>query len=502
MQIKKITEIIHQRLEETLKERQILTNRLNNLSEEDIDLNNYPSIRQKYLNKYYKDFKLRRIFPIPKAKLKKFVLEEEKKEIKSKLKNISKEREELEHLLEELPKEKDTLYPNRSFLANYILKSTDPKETIDTIINICRRIPSDNYAVIAQIERNIANVFTPDNQIKKDTDFETVKWLFSKLFSFFPDSQIMSSKLAEITKELARQTKKEVKRSDLIEAKDALNILTKYLKQGKIIATHPNIEEFTSLLNIAKVEETQKQALIKEMNQRIKKENQKKEDQSLLKKYLTKDEYTYLKEAYELSKQSSDELHQMIKEEIHQIILLCRYLKLAPVQTVFHEAYESIARHYDSIKIIINSITSFEKERNYFYLTDEKHKPYILRSILSEDVTNYESIYFFLRSINDLLPTSSIIYKEDTLEIRSLNNGKYTIYFKISGNDIIILDIEGITPKGPLNHLPQSIKEQITTIENKKDNPEFRQIHSTYERIISNTLDLDKTKPKTLQKER
>ncbi len=398
-----------------------------------------------------------------------------------------------------------TIYPNEEIIR-YILeyastRNINPKEVLSFIVDICK-YTQENDKVEEKIKRNISRFFDDTNTILEDTKLSTLTLLFDKLFNIILSkqendkytlviNQLMTQLKVDKDKVLKKETKPELelKRRALIELQDYIN--------GTQIIKTLDIDNFSLLLKTADVPTKEREALITKMEIKIQEEQEEKERNltiEALKRFLTEEEYELVRKADIKERKITGPLKDLLSRAKKDVISMCKYLSYFEEVTDTHESQEILDDRVRVLKHVLINIDEEEKEPNeLFYITDKDGVPVFLRNLELHELSSYNRIYNLLYKVATKVKGKKL-FTQDNLDFYYIGNRDIKIVYTELHGIRIILGIDSLHPSNSIkNTITLDIIEQIREIECRSINPEFKEIHSTYENIILEALNLKET---------
>ena len=368
----------------------------------------------------------------------------------------------------------------------------NPKEVVEFLIKICHSTNS-NY-----LEREITNAY--DHK-----EIDLLSNLFKQLFQEIlteQEYQKYSIVINQIFLQIELTQSKEDKQ-ELLHIRESLITLQDYVNGTRIIKTL-NIEEFKSLLINACISDNDQAMLLSKMEQKIKEEcelEQKNKINEMMKRFLTAKELKLIKISEQKEKELTGPLKDLVSRAKKDVISMCKYLSYNIEVNDIHESLEILSDRITTLSNVLSNINEEQKESNsLFYVTDKEGIPLFLRNLEIQDLSDYQRIYSLLYQVASNKKGKKYMIKDQLIFYYIGDNQLKVVYIDTAECRIVV----GIDGNGsfPLKKLISSdMVRQIEEISLLSITKDYRDIHSTYESIILDALNIeDKEEALTLKK--
>ncbi len=353
-----------------------------------------------------------------------------------------------------------------------------------------------NNNVISKIEHDISISFTDDGILKPEADGINMSFMIEKLFQITVGEDCVNKheiSISGIKTELeikcnSNQSSEE-KRNKLLEKQKVIKELQQYIKNGIVVKATPSREYFENLLNKAGLSQNISKKYLYQMDKIISK-IESFENEQLLRKYMSfKEVETLTKISEQIEEITIPEIKKFLLRTLKDVISICKYLELNPLQEEKDKAYEIIAHKIEVLKTAIACFYEEQSEKSTFlYISNSNECPNILSSIETADEHLYPEIYSLLDQLsNNCHQDNSIIVKETTFNIIE-GEMLDLIYIPNTERATVVTIVNKTT--SPESVLTNNIIEAANRIKCVEKNNSFEKQHIIYEQIILQTLDL------------
>ena len=503
----KITETQLESIKKTISEFPLLTA---------IDITTYPNIDQikKEYIKIYKPNIIKRLFGPTKKEVQSFIHELELKKLITTKESYEQKIKQITEYLNTsnengLTKKIDTDKNLFILMFEYATNnSINPKELLEQLINICK-YSIETEKLDSKIKNNIASFFDDNYHLIDQKELKAIKMIFAKFFhlilgEYAETKYKMVLDQLYIELELSSNTQlSQSPKSDISIKREALIELQKYINGLKISKTL-DIPTLTKLLNKAEVSMSHQEKLILLMQKRIAAENEKAEKErikSVIEHFLNPDEKVLLESALNLEHHIEGPLQEMLKRARKDVLSMCKYISMSEENINFHETTEILAERLRILKSIVANIENQTNPSNtLFYITSKEGLPLILRNIELYEVCDYNTIYNLLYRASTSEAKKAFSINRINFYILSLNQIKL-VFAETKGKRIIVEICYNQSINTIKKHINGEIIDQIEEIALKSNNVEFKKVHSTYESVILECINIKGVEhPLTLKK--
>lgn len=384
-------------------------------------------------------------------------------------------------------------------LLRYIsTHNINPKESLKYLIQICS-IPEDKTSMEDKMKRNLISFFDNEGTIDKKAKLSTVYLILDKLFSsVLTEEEQTEYKIAidqlyvQIKYDKEKQTKAETKpelelqRRALIELQDYIN--------GTTIIKSLDIKNFKLLLDTAKIDKEIQERLLIQMEHKIMEENrilERNQTIEAMKIFLSEEDIELIKQAEIKENTLMGPLKDLVSRAKKDVISMCRYLSMFEQVGDIHESLEILNDRTRVLKHVLLNIEEEQKETNtLFYVTDKEGVPIFLRNLELHQIGEYSKIYNLLYKAATNTKGKRYTSK-DSIDFYYIGQGNIKIVYADIKGIRIIVGIDSINPTYTIkNNITPEIIEKINEIEQHSFYPTFKDIHSTYENVILEALNL------------
>lgn len=473
---------------------------------DNINLNEYGNLKE--LKTKYSKSQGKRIIKLilgpTKNDLKKFIYDQEISKLQKQKERIKEKINELQSALASYKDGtfKQPIYPN-SYVVKTILayseeENIDSKEILKLLVSLFQKIDRTHEKALDKIESNIATFFDCHQNILKETDIQSLLFLFEKLiFTIIGPEKIDRYNISvmglqnelRISHQLANE--KVVTKEELLMEQEALNSLRQYIEGPQIIKIAFDLDNFASLLENSNLPTGVKASYYEKMQIAIKKEQEEKnkaQNIKLLEEFLKESDIEVFKEATALSETIEDiKFRELLERTTKDIISICRFLKLKPVQEEYQNSSDILMQKIVQLKIEINNIKNPNYGKsNLSYLTDTENYPIILRNIEVLDVTLYEEAYNLLNTLATNKNAGVMKSNQDGVTIYEIEGNLISLLYTKSINGAIVIGLKSAFNDLINNQVIAALKKRLAV----KKTKESRMLDITHEELITEFLNL------------
>ncbi len=377
----------------------------------------------------------------------------------------------------------------------------NPKEILELLVQLCKN-SIENDRVEDKIKRNIARFFNENNKIESDTELNTIILLFEKLFIITLNNEELTQ-YRIVIEQIITQLKidkntvnKKQSKEELEAQRQALIELQDYINGTTIIKTL-DTKTFKTLLDKTNIERDTKEYLIKQMEQSIQEENERhqiEQTQEAMRIFLTEEEIELVTKAELKENTLMGPLKDLLHRAKKDVISMCKYLSYFEGVTDMHEAIEILSDRTRVLKHVLLQIEEENKERNtLFYITDKEGVPIFLRNLELYSISEYNNIYNLLYKVSSNTQGKRLCTKQD-IEFYYIGNKNIKVVYTTVRGYRVIIGIDSKQPPHPIKTtITQDTIDKIREIEHRAIHPTFQEIHTTYENVILEALNIQET---------
>lgn len=397
---------------------------------------------------------------------------------------------------------KGEIWPNEVIIREMFKYASthniNPKELLYFLVDLCIH-SKENDKVEDKIKRNLINFFDSEGNLLKDAKLSTVYLLFDKLFMTvfkvkeLDEYEIIINQLyVQLRIEKDKLNKKETK-PELELRRRALIELQNYVNGTTIIKTL-DTDNFKLLLDSADIDRCTKEQLIYQMTLKIEEENriiEREKTLEAMKRFLSEDELELVRQAELKENTTLGPLKDLLTRAKKDVISMCKYLSYFDQVIDLHEALEILNDRTRVLKNILSNLDEEIKEKNtLFYVTDKEGVPIFLRNLELHSIGAYGKIYDLLYKVATNTKGKRLFSKEN-LDFYYIGCSGIKVVYTDIANARIIIGIDSSHPSYSVKQtITKDVLEKIQEIQQKSFNPTFREIHSTYENVILEALNV------------
>ncbi len=386
-------------------------------------------------------------------------------------------------------------------LINYSIKNQIPNEVFFNLLaKLVHYINKNPHNIKRTILSDINVYLSNGNLVNFDAPKDNFLFSLKKLFLIInvdQSNQQIKEFLTNLYNDLTKEPNKQ-------EKKGQISQIEEYIKDGKIIKLPVDQKKFYRLLKDSELPEETKKEYEEKMKQamsRVEKQKKRKQNLKVLHKYLLEEDLNTMNEAEKLLLNLEDiTLASIISRHYEEIISLCNYIELIAGSYEEQISLEILTQKLSSLKIIINNIKNPQKptSKSFYFITNKFNIPIILSQLELIDITQYEEIYVLLYNLaNDMIKGTKV--KEiNGIEIYHLYGENIQITYTKHRDEIIIASIKTTSEIYSSSNKDLSAKEieKVVRLHQTPKNEKIKSLHSIYECLIANQLDLRKNSPK------
>ena len=207
--------------------------------------------------------------------------------------------------------------------------------------------------------------------------------------------------------------------------------------------------------------------------------------------FLSEEDIELIKQAEIKENTLMGPLKDLVSRAKKDVISMCKYLSMFDQVGDIHDSLEILNDRTRVLKHILLNIEEEQKETNtLYYVTDKEGVPLFLRNLELHQIGEYSKIYNLLYKVATNGKGKRYTTK-DSIDFYYIGQGNIKIVFTDIKGVRIVIGIDSINPTYTIkNNITPEIIEKINEIEHRSFNPTFKDIHSTYENVILEALNL------------
>lgn len=394
------------------------------------------------------------------------------------------------------------IYPNDEiirFLFKYVsIHNINPSDVLRYLIDICET-SLDRTNVEDKMKRNLTSFFDYEGNIHKEAKISTIYLILDKLFaSVFTEQEleeyniIINQLYVQIRLDKDKISKKDSK-PELELKRKALIELQEHISGTSIIKTL-DLKSFKLLLDTAGIDKQIQEILLKKMEKKIKEEDlafQRQRTIEAMNMFLSDEDIELIKQAEVKENTLIGPLNELVSRAKKDVISMCKYLSLFDPTSDVHDALEILNDRLRVLKHVLLNIDEEHKESNtLFYVTDKDGVPFILRNLELHQISEYNNIYNLLYKVSSNTKGKKYISK-DGIDFYYIGYGNLKIVYTEFKDNRIIVGIDSVNPTFHMkSYITSDVIDQINEIEYRSINSSFKEIHTTYENVILEALNI------------
>ncbi len=378
------------------------------------------------------------------------------------------------------------------------LKKLDMKDLLDMIMSLFKKISMSEEDFVAIVERNLAENFDENLQLRSDVSLSSVLFMLDKIIRMLCPNDFAEkyeTTIIGLKNEVSLQFESkepDERREDLEKKKKNIAELKEYINGDEIIKIAPSLDYFRRLLEEAGIDGIQQKRYVSSMSKLIRAEEIQ-ESKRLTEKYLDYKELIAFGEALTFLEDSENtEVNKFLSRILKDIVSLCKYMEDLEIPEEMQMSYDAIALKLQTASTIVSTAKENIGGNNiFYYLTDDNNVPCILNNIASIDSLHYDEIFRVLLRLSRG-ENGVVVDDSSDISFEYIDGNSIKVYYAKKGGTIVVVGAEGDTIYGSkIQNLPNDVHNRLKRIFEVADKKDIRKNHEIFEMAILQMLDLN-----------